>query len=214
MQVGRDETIAGVRLIKVRDFLRFIGESSVRQSAIMERFDCDQTKAEAIVQALLDAGYIENASNDAKSGNRHVVSDLGIQLRNAKFVRRITRHEAEKLVAGLLERVKQVNKRDELTHRVTEVRVFGSYLGNKADLGDVDLAVQFTPRRPTHVEEAKLRAAQSGKTMGNYLQIITYGRHEVRQILKNRSPYLSIHEFGEPEKLGVPYRVLFSTDRQ
>ena len=98
------------------------------------------------------------------------------------------------------------------TGRSVEVTV--ADLGNKADLGDVDLAVQFTPRRPTHVEEAKLRAAQSGKTMGNYLQIITYGRHEVRQILKNRSPYLSIHEFGEPEKLGVPYRVLFSTDRQ
>ena len=70
MQVGRDETIAGVRLIKVRDFLRFIGESSVRQSAIMERFDCDQAKAEVIVQALLGAGYIENASNDAKPGNQ------------------------------------------------------------------------------------------------------------------------------------------------
>ena len=97
---------------------------------------------------------------------------------------------------------------------MTEVRVFGSYLGDKAYLGDVDLAVQFTPRRPTHVEEAKRRAAQSGKTMSNFLQIITYGRHEIRQILKNRSPYLSIHEYGEPEQLGVPYQVLFSADCQ
>ena len=137
------------------------------------------------------------------------MSALGRQLANAKFVRRITRPEAETLVAGLLNRVKLVNERDELTHQVTEVRVFGSYLSDEADLGDVDLAVQLTPRRATHVEEAKLGAARSGKTMSN--QIITYGRHEVRQILKNRSPYLSIHEFGEPEELGVAYQVLFNT---
>jgi len=71
--------------------------------------------------------------------------------------------------------------------------------------GDVDLAVEFTPRRPTHVEEAKQRAAQSGKKMSNFLQLITYGTYEIRQILKNRSPYLSIHEYGEPEQLGVPF---------
>jgi hypothetical protein len=35
-------------------------------------------------------------------------------------------------VAGLIERVRLVNERDELTHRVTEVRVFGSYLSDKA----------------------------------------------------------------------------------
>jgi predicted nucleotidyltransferase len=214
MQVGRDETIAGVRLMKVRNFLRWTGDCSVQLDAIEERFGCDHPKAEQIEKALVDAGYIEDAPNKTGPSKWYVVSALGKQLCNAKFVRRITRPEAETLVAGLLERVKLVNKRDELTHRITEVRVFGSYLGDKADLGDVDLAVQFTPRRPTHVEEAKLRAAQSGKTMGSYLQLITYGRQEVRQILKNRSPYLSLHEFGEPEELGVPFAVLFSADSQ
>jgi predicted nucleotidyltransferase len=211
MKVGREETIAGVRLMKVRDFLRWTGDSSVQLDAIAERFGCDHAKAKQIEKALTDAGFIEDDPNEPKLGKWYVVSALGRQLANAKFVRRITRPEAETLVAGLLNRVKLVNERDELTHQVTEVRVFGSYLSDKADLGDVDLAVQLTPRRATHVEEAKLRAARSGKTMSNFLQIITCGRHEVRQILKNRSPYLSIHEFGEPEELGVAYQVLFST---
>jgi predicted nucleotidyltransferase len=212
MQVGRDETIAGVRLIEVRDFLRWTGDGSVQLDAIKERFHCDQARAEQIKKGLIDAGYIEKDPNETVTGKWYVVSDLGRQLCNAKFIRRITRPEAETLLAGLLERIKLVNERDELTHRITEVRVFGSYLSDKADLGDIDLAVQFTPRRPTHVEEAKLRAAQSGKTMGNFLQIITYGRHEIRQILKNRSPYLSFHEHSEPEELGVPYQVLFAAD--
>ena len=33
---------------------------------------------------------------------------------------------------GTDQRVRLVNERDELTHRVTEVRVFGSYLSDKA----------------------------------------------------------------------------------
>jgi predicted nucleotidyltransferase len=198
--------------MKVRDFLRWIGDSSVQLAAIEERLGCDHPKSEQVEKALVDAGYIEDDPNKTGPGKWYVVSALGKQLCNAKFVRRIARREAETLVAGLLQRVKLVNERDELTHRITEVRVFGSYLGDKADLGDVDLAVQFTPRRPTHVEESKLRAAQSGKTMGSYLQLITYGRQEIRQILKNRSPYLSLHEFSEPEELGVPYHVLFSAE--
>jgi predicted nucleotidyltransferase len=213
MQVGREETIAGVRLMKVRDFLRWTGDSSVQLDAIKERFGCDQARGEQIEKTLIDAGYLEDDPNETKPGKWYIVSALGRQLCNAKFVRRISRPEAETLVAGLLERVKLVNERDELTHRVTEVRVFGSYLSDKADLGDVDLAVQYTPRRLTHIEEAKQRAAQSGKSMSNFLQIITYGTQEIRQILKNRSPYLSLHEHGEPEQLGVAYRVLFTAAR-
>jgi len=214
MQVGRDETIAEVRLMKVRDFLRWAGDCSVQFDAIKERFGCDEARAEQIGEALIDAGYLEDDPNETKPGKWYVVGALGRQLSNAKFVRRITRPEAETLVAELLERVKLVNERDELTHRVTEVRVFGSYLGDKPDLGDIDLAIEFSPRRPTHVEEAKRRAAQSGKKMSNFLQLITYGRYEIRQILKNRSPYLSIHEHGEPEELGVPLQVLFRADIQ
>src|SRR6202043_3447412 len=130
-------TIAGVRLVKVRDFLRWTGDCSVQLVAIKERFGCDEATAEQIEKALIEAGYLEEDPNEKEPGKGYVVSALGRQLRNAKFVRRISRREADALVAGLLERVKLVNERDELTHSVTEVRVFGSYLSDKADLGDV-----------------------------------------------------------------------------
>ncbi|MBB4391661.1 hypothetical protein [Bradyrhizobium sp. ERR14] len=211
MQVRRDEEIAGVRLMKVRDLLRWADDGPIQLSAISDRLHCDRAKAELVQNALLEAGYIEIDPN-ASGQNCYIASDLGRQLCNAKFVRRITRSEADELVADFLERVRLVNGRDELTHRVREVRVFGSYIEDAADLGDVDLAVDFRPRRSTHVEEAQARAKQSGKTIGNFLQLITFGQREVRQILKNRSPYLSIHEFGEVEALGATCRVLFRTD--
>jgi hypothetical protein len=46
--------------------------------------------------------------------------------------------------------------------------------------------------------------------MSNFLQVITYGTSEIRQILKNKSPHLSLHEHSEPDRLGVASRVLFA----
>jgi hypothetical protein len=65
MNVGHEETIAGVRLMKVREFLRWTGDCSVQLDAIKERFCCDQANAEQIEKALIDAMYIEEDPNMA-----------------------------------------------------------------------------------------------------------------------------------------------------
>ena len=72
MQVGRDETIAEVRLMKVRDFLRWAGDCSVQFDAIKERFGCDEARAEQIGEALIDAGYLEDDPNETKPGKWYV----------------------------------------------------------------------------------------------------------------------------------------------
>ena len=56
MKVGREETIAGVRLMRVRDFLRWTGDSSVQLDAIAERFGCDYAKAQQIEKPSLMLG--------------------------------------------------------------------------------------------------------------------------------------------------------------
>ena len=76
MQVGRDETIAEVRLMKVRDFLRWAGDCSVQFDAIKERFGCDEARAEQIGEALIDAGYLEDDPNETKPGKWYVVGAL------------------------------------------------------------------------------------------------------------------------------------------
>jgi predicted nucleotidyltransferase len=208
MQVGKKDTLGGVRLIKVRDFLRLHDESFPAE-AIGEFFKVSAGRKQEIEQALLSAGYSAPHKSDK---TRYEVTPLGRQLCNAKFVSRISRGQAEVLVQSFLARVANINERDELTHRVTGVRVFGSYLADKADLGDVDLAIAIEPRRESHVEESIERAEQSGKTIRNFLDRITFGQTEVKKLLKDGSPYLSIHDFDEVDKLGTPYKVLLSTE--
>ena len=207
MQVEKDTTLAGVRLIKVRDFLRRC-EESFPAEAIGEFFKVSGARKQEIEEAICRAGYSAPHESDK---TRYLITPLGMQLRNAKFTPRISRPKAEKLLQSLPARVASINERDEFTHKITAVRVFGDYLTDKADLSKIDLAVEFKPRRKSHVKESTERAHQSGKTISSIIERITFGRSEVRKLLKNRNRYLSIHEFDDV-KLETPYKVLFSNN--
>ncbi len=208
MQVERNETLAGVRLIKVRDFLRR-HEESFPAEAIGEFFKVSGGRKQEIEEALVRAGYVAPHESDKP---RYLITPLGLQLCNARFIPRISREKAEALLQSFLARVASINERDEFTHKVTGVRVFGSYLTDKADLGDIDLAVAIEARRKSHVNESMERANQSGKTIRSFLDRITFGRSEVRTLLKGGSPYLSIHEFDEVDELETPCKVLFPSN--
>jgi hypothetical protein len=68
------------------------------------------------------------------------------------------RAKADALVAGFIERAKQINEDDRFVLCVTELRVFGSYIEpDKADLGDVDIAFAV---------EGEARAGRQGCNQG------------------------------------------------
>ena len=194
--------------MKVRDFLRLQKESFPAE-AIGEQFKVSGGRKQEIEEALVRAGYV---IPDENHKTRYLVTPLGMQLSNAKFISRISREKAEALLQSFLVRVISINERDELTHKVTGVRVFGSYLTDKADLGDIDLAVAIKARRESHVKESVERANQSVRAVRSFLDRITFGRSEVRKLLKGGSRYLSIHEFDEVDELGIPYKVLFPSN--
>jgi predicted nucleotidyltransferase len=118
------------------------------------------------------------------------------------LVPRMNRAKAEKILGGVLERVAAINARADLLHWVTEVRVFGSYLKDTDDLGDLDLAISLE-RRPVEggdyawFEACLEMARQSGKKFGSYLDQLFYADTLVRRTIKNRSPYISLHETDE-----------------
>ena len=63
-------------------------------------------------------------------------------MRAARSVPRLNRAKADKLLTDFLQSVEEVNAHPDLLHWVTEVRVFGSYLANSDDLGEIDLAIK------------------------------------------------------------------------
>jgi predicted nucleotidyltransferase len=162
------------------------------------------TAAQALIDQLLMDGMVELRQGDDRP--RYKTTTKGNALALTDFVPRMNRPKAEKLLTGVLERVAAINSRDDLLHWVAEVRVFGSYLTDTADLGDVDLAIKLE-RRPAGetggyawAEACLEMARRSGKKFGSYLDELTYPERLVWRMIKNRSPYISLHGTDELDR--------------
>jgi predicted nucleotidyltransferase len=214
MQVSSDDTLAGVPLIDIRNFIRRYPKGhSISISNIESGLAVPHPQAELIAKAMAEAGLIEptsEAGNDDPT-RRYSVTTTGGRLCATRFVKRITRAKADALVKQMLERIASINARDELVYRVSRVRAFGSYASDAPEVGDIDLAVELEQRYPDKdiIEQLLARAEASGKRLSSYMDQLSYGQQEVHQLLKGRSPYLAIEGSDCPEKFGVATVQLF-----
>ena len=116
-------------------------------------------------------------------------------MRAARLVPRLNRAKAEKLLADFLRSVEEVNAHPDLLHWVTEVRVFGSYLTNSDDLGDIDIAIR-KKRRPVSgafSDACVAMAEQNGRIFGTDRDMAFYLDLLVARLLKGGSRYISLH---------------------
>jgi hypothetical protein len=100
-------------------------------------------------------------------------------MRSARLVPRLNRAKADKLLADFLRSVEEVNAHPDLLHWVTEVRVFGSYLTNSDDLGEICLVIKKERRR------------------GSDSFTDPYPQRLVALLLKGGSRYISLHDAAE-----------------
>jgi predicted nucleotidyltransferase len=213
MKVSKSDTLAGFPLIKIRDLLRPYREGAITAEDVGRALGLSGTEAEAVIQAMVDAGFIEPESEQRRDGTSSAFSTtaFGSRLCVARFVKRITRNKADALVKQMLERASEINGRNELVFLVKRVRAFGSYAGDAPEVGDIDLAVEWEQRDPDRdiIEQLLARADASGKSLNTYMARLGYGEAEVERLLKGRSPYISIQRGDFPEKFGAPAVQLF-----
>jgi len=157
----------GGRTNSSRNVTSLIGENRIPDQAIAAR---------ALVEQLLKDWMIE--VNARFSDCQKQVAYQPTR-RTARFVPRINRAKAEKLLADFLQCVEEVNAHPDLLHWVTEVRVFGSYLNNSDNLGEIDLAIK-KERRPAS---------------GSFTD--AYPERLVARLLKGGSRYISLHDVAE-----------------
>ena len=76
------------------------------------------------------------------------MAPAGVRLTTALALPPITREKADIILEEFLKRVVLVNARDELTHYVASVGVFGSYNKKSAkDLADIDICLDLRERK-------------------------------------------------------------------
>lgn len=213
MRIDPKQFIAGVPVLRVRDLFKSSGDR-LTSPYVAHRLSLSQTKARALVGVLARKGWIE-ADRDAGRG-AYRLTVQGRAFAYARATRPLPRAKAEEILARFLERVREVADRNELTHRVVEVRLFGSFLDKTAvTLGDVDLAVKLEIRPvfgrdiASYLDE---RAQTGARRKMGFFERATYGEREVWRILKGRSPFISFHTLDDLKALNARFVVVYRAE--
>jgi len=196
---------AGHTFRKVRDFLSRNSHPRVFDSGdVTAHFGVD------IAAALLAKGLIETYEG------KFQVSPLGTRLAAKRLIRRIPRAKGEGMVADLLTRARSINESPQLLCRISKITVFGSFVTDAEDLGDIDVSVEIKRKHVEGMrwtEAAVSRTEASGRQL-DYSEKLAYPEREVMLLLKNRNRYI---QFCSPimlEDFDTPKRVIFSDETE
>ena len=173
------------------------GGSSYPAAVVASWAHVSPEHADDMLARLADAGFLERSVR-LWAGECHVewsTTVRGGALANASFLRPMTRSKAKTLLDGVLQRARTYNADDTKPMWVQRIAVFGSYLDNDAaDFGDLDLQVELENRPTDDLVETKMAYARaSGRSFSTYMDQLFWAEREARQLLKNRSGYISIH---------------------
>jgi hypothetical protein len=218
LNLDRTTVIAGLPIKTVRDAIREMKRHDNNDygwtvEKLGTHLKISATHAEWLCETLREQGVLKRAPQpDTRWSERGIyyrVSDSGTRFINASMLKRIDRARVDKLLAGLLERVKEVNANNDLCCFVNEIRLFGSAIdANAESFSDVDICYVLARRKtPPKYKEwtdwSIARAEQSGRKGLQFLSMLYYGDAEVMRILKNGSPYLSLHDLDDVVGIGA-----------
>ena len=216
MRISSEDIIGGYPIKSIRDFLRKRGEWSISAELLSDYFKINQRDAGKLFRCLLKEGFLE-VDCESTNGSRVIaaISDKGLRLRSARLLKPFSREQGEKLLSEFLERVREVNSSDDFLEEITKVSVFGSYLTDAPDLGDLDLCVETKIKDKFIDNFSELNFQQyrvSSMTLSRmYIPFFSY--EKMMRFIKNRSPRYSFHDHSELKTLhkknGIPFKVIY-----
>ncbi len=131
----------------------------------------------------------------------------GLMLLNKKNKgRKIKRQTAARICAEMLERIQEINSNPMYGCNVPLVVVFGSYIRPEVEnVGDIDIAF-LTTRRKHYTK----RAEELGRIHHNldYISRLYLADIEVSRQIRNRSSWISVHDWDELVDLKCPFKVI------
>jgi len=218
MKIRKTDVICGYPALLIRDLFKKLLQTEWLPGAIEQILAPETAEATSLIEALLRNSYIEPSPID---GHYHLTTK-GYALAHATAARPIRRKTAERVLEEFLARVEAVNRDPELLFSVGEVWVFGSYMRQGDELGDVDLAVEFVRRtsdrsRFEELHRARIaRAKEAGRTFATVLDELHWPRYEVELLLKSRKRSISLHDLDQHRVLlkEQPHRVLYADGRR
>lgn len=108
--------------------------------------------------------------------------------------KRMKRSTAERLLRELIGRVESIQGDDSLAYRVSDLVLFGSYLSDREDLGDLDVAVNIVRRfegdEQLCIEEERREATCPASA--DFILRLFWPNEEVLRMIRNRSAWIQL----------------------
>mgnify|MGYP000545271012 CR=1 FL=1 len=107
-----------------------------------------------------------------------------------------SRATAAKALNNLLDKIKEVNKKEDFIYRITKAVLFGSYINSiKEKVGDLDVAIYIVLKDDTipEIEQNQNRARIKSYGLPTPMEMI-YGKEEIFRFIKDRKKVLELHD--------------------
>ena len=236
MLISRDQRIAGMPAVEVRELMRDIRECAASTAYVAERLDRSLSEAASILEHLALEGFVERVEVRMRAGLLRAAEEVGRAasmtegvwwgttvagnaLSKARIGKRMPRAKATELLDGLIERVAELNGEPHGAFTVESISVFGSYADpDRDELGDVDVSVTFRRRVDGDDYVARCLAAadeaeSAGHRFSTYHDRLSHLEMAFRRHVRGRSPRLDVQftQAGEDPWLppGVTLRQVY-----
>lgn len=215
MRIRSDTLVAGFPAKDIRGLLRRSGKV-LSVAYTMRVFGIDASNAARLLQNLEAEGYIEkNAFLNSRNEPCWKQTVKGGALGKALFSAPVSRRTAETKLKEFMDRVQQVNADNRFLYKVEKVVLFGSFLTDAPQVGDLDLAVQLSPKEADSEKHAQLiqvratEAASRGKQFSSFIDRLAFAYVEVRSFLKAGSRIIQLTDYTDGVLKTAETRVIF-----
>jgi len=220
MRIVANQSIVGYPALKMRDFLWKYQLTGITEETIQTSLDLNPIDASDFLSKLVDQGLI-------KESHRHNgytlfdLTDCGVRLANASAAKPIHRRTAERILSEFMERVHAVNATPEYLYRVDGVILFGSFLSDVEQLGDVNVAVDLQSKATGQAEfqewsyVRRCAAEVKGRSFPTIVEQLYWPKTEVCLHLKARSISLKLSDLSHVAELpNLSYQILLGDPEQ
>lgn len=227
MRINWQQQLEGCTLLQLRDLLRRLpyADSHLTPTFLAEqlvRGGEPRRKAAEAAQRLLKGFLASNLVEPANEGD-FKLTPTGQSLRAARAGKRLKRERADRAIDKLQDAIARINGDPTFLHDVAWVAVYGSYLGDERDLGDIDVAVElkgrWTPGRcgrgPTDMERRREAFESKYPPPESFYEKrwwASWPETYVNRLLRV-DPALTLIERLELEQIGCPYQQIYPETR-
>ena len=219
MRVDWQQRLAGCTLLEIRNILRGLAytDTPFTVEFLARRLEkTEEPSLAALEQAQrLADGLIVNGLAVINEDMRFVLTDTGLSLRAATATKRFKRARADKAIAKMLGVAAEVNADPIFLYDVAWIAVYGSYITDEPDLGDIDLAIEFKGRwkgtdanRETRLKAFVVEFPPPDHVEQSFIERLCWPETCIRRMLKvDRA--IKLIDRSELEALGCPHRRIY-----